>query len=230
MHAAALKALTGMPTRSSSNARATGAGPTNSVIWHNYAATLGDLDRWPEALAAVNRAFACGLNAPETWLVSARAAEQRRSGRRRSRIQQAIKRRPDFAEAHRDCAQYLWMKTGDADAATERLRRAVAVHPDNTALVIVLANVLEFSGRPQAAYDELRQRLARTPGDVRLLLAAAHAAGLVGDDAAALDLAEAAQARAEALCIACMAVGGSARARCRPTAAGAGAPGRWPSR
>jgi len=65
-HAAALKALNRHADALEFNARATRAGPTNSVAWHNYAATLGDLERWPEALAAVNRALATGLNAPET--------------------------------------------------------------------------------------------------------------------------------------------------------------------
>lgn len=219
-HAAALKAVNRHADALEFNARATRASPTNSVAWHNYAATLGDLERWPEALAAVNRALATGLNAPETWLVKARALQNSGDlGGAEAAFQQAIKRRPDYAEAQRDYAQYLWMRSGDSDVATARLRRAVAAHPDDAALAIVLANVLEFSGRPQAAYDELRARLAHSPGDVRLLLAAAHAAGLIGDDAAALAHAEAAQSRApntpaalEALCIACLAVGDAPRA------------------
>jgi tetratricopeptide (TPR) repeat protein len=219
-HAAVLKALNRHTDAVEFNARAARAAPRNGVIWHNYAATLGDLDRWPEALAAVNRAFGCGLAAPETWLVKARALQNTGdlSGAE-SAFRQAIRRRPTYAEAHRDYAQFLWMKSGDAELSTQPLRQIAAAHPDDAALGIVLANVYEVSGRPQAAYDELRARLARAPGDVRLLLAASHVAALVGDDAAALAHAEAAHARApdagaslEALCTACLAVGDAPRA------------------
>ena len=53
-------------------------GDTRSIrravcAWHNLAATLGDIGRAGEAKAAAEKAFALKLDAPETWLVYARA-------------------------------------------------------------------------------------------------------------------------------------------------------------
>jgi tetratricopeptide (TPR) repeat protein len=184
--------MNGTPMRSSSTRAQREQADQQCRLAHNYAATLGDLERWPEALAAVNRALATGLNAPETWLVKARSAEQRRSRRCRSCVQQAIKRRPDYAEAQRDYAQYAGCA---AAVRTWRMRdcgEPSRPHPDNAALAIVLANVLEFSGRPQAAYDELRSRLAHRPAMSSSCSRQRMPAGLIGDDAAALAHAEAA--------------------------------------
>ena len=49
--------------------------PRSAVAEHNLAGALGDLQRFAEYEAATQRAFAKGLDAPETWLVRARALQ-----------------------------------------------------------------------------------------------------------------------------------------------------------
>ena len=54
-------------------AQATAMYPYSAVAEHNLAGVLGDAGRASEAETHLRRAFAKGLNAPESWLVLARA-------------------------------------------------------------------------------------------------------------------------------------------------------------
>src|SRR5690606_4097992 len=74
-HAAALKALDRLPEAADFNRRAVERNPADRIGWHNLAATLGDLSDYAGAREAARRAFALGLDAPETWLVLGRALQ-----------------------------------------------------------------------------------------------------------------------------------------------------------
>jgi len=175
-------------------AQAAAAAPGSGVAEHNLAAALGDAARFPEAEAACRRAFAKGLDAPETWLVLARALlGQKRLEEADAGFRQALRRRPDMADAHRDLAQLIWMRTGDIAAASRELDSAIAAHPADPVLRFVKARALEYAGDLAGAYAALEPVLTR--GDPVPLVMAADLAARIGEPDAALAHAEAAVAR-----------------------------------
>ena len=185
-HASVLKALERHSEALPFAKRATLRDPKNKVLWHNYASLLGDLADYAASRKAADQAFRLGLDAPETWLVHGRALvglEDFDGGERSFR--EALKRRPDYADAHRDLAQLIWMRTGDAEAALATLRpMGAAPH-----LAQTLSMVLERVGRGDESYAVLRAAAARAPGDPRLQLSLATAASARGEDAAAVSTA-----------------------------------------
>jgi len=212
-HAAILKALERHIEARPFQRRATLKDPGNRVIWHNYAALLNDLGDHGEARKAVDRAMRLGLDVPETWLVSGRnylGLEQ--FDRAEASYREALKRRPDYYEAHRDLAQLIWMRTGDADAAIAPLDAA----GQSLALAPVRAMVLEKIGRAAEGYDLLKRAAAAAPQDLRLQQALANAASEAGDFAVALPavdrLVAAAGAHPAIVETACMAWLGAGRA------------------
>ncbi|MFA4950854.1 putative 2OG-Fe(II) oxygenase [Brevundimonas sp.] len=121
--------------------------PTSAVAEHNLAALLGDMGRAAEAEAAVRRAFAKGGDAPETWLVLARALlAQDRFDEADAAYRQALTRRPAYADAVRDLAQLIWMRTGDAEAALQPFEAALAGAPGAVDLRIARVTVMEYVG------------------------------------------------------------------------------------
>lgn len=180
---AAGKPLEALSVNEAAVARFTG----NGVCWHNLASTLGDLGRAAEAEAAARRAISLGVKAPETRLVLARALQsQLRLEEAEAVFGEALAARPDYEEAHRDLAQLIWMRTGDARAATARLEWAIANLPNGSNLRYALALAREYTGDPQGARAVLEAGLATTPGDRRLLVFAVEVCCELGDAEAAL--------------------------------------------
>lgn len=182
-HAAILKALERHIEARPFQKQATLKDPQNRIIWHNYAALLNDLGDHGEARKAVDHAMRLGLDAPETWLVSGRnyvGLEQ--FDRAEASYREALRRRPDYYEAHRDIAQLIWMRTGDPDQAIAPLNQA----GPSMGLAAVRAMVLEKIGRPEEGYALLKQAAAQSPQDLRLQQALANAASEAGDFAVAL--------------------------------------------
>lgn len=213
-HAAVLKALGRHAEAAVFNRRAVQQDPRDRIGWHNLAATLCDLSDYAGARKAAERAFRLGLEAPETFLVFGRALQGLAmfDGAERA-FRDALKRRPDYVDAHRDLAQLIWMRTADPDLALAGLATATAAHP-SPAMVALQAMVLERVGRPRDAYGVLTGALSRWPGDARLQVAAAEAASDLGETAEAVRLAEAAWAQApghpavlESVCTAWLAAG-----------------------
>jgi tetratricopeptide (TPR) repeat protein len=138
--------------------------PWSAVAEHNLAGALGDAWRCAEAESHCRRAFAKGLDAPETWLVLARALQgQGRLAEADGAYREALRRRPRMADAHRDAAQLVWMRTGDAAAAVAALDVALAEAPLDEGLLLVKAQVLEFTERFDEAYGLLAQALKHVP-------------------------------------------------------------------
>ncbi|NEX92811.1 tetratricopeptide repeat protein, partial [Caulobacter sp. 17J65-9] len=190
LHAEALKAAGRHEEAAESNRRATLISPQDRIAWHNYASVLGDLNRNDEAKAAAERAIKMGLEAPETRLVYGRALlGLGKLDEAEAAYRDALFRRPAYGEAHRDLAQLIWMRTADVDAALKPLDRADPQNA-NAELASVRALVLDRGGRPREAYEVLNAAIARHPGDPRLRLSAAQAAADLGEDAAAVRLAE----------------------------------------
>ncbi len=196
-HAAALKALGRLEEALAAHERAATLNPSSIVAHHNLASTLGDLSAFARAEASAREAFARGGDAPETWLVYARALfGQNRLDEAEAAFRQAIARRPHAPEAHRDLAQLIWMRTENAGLAVATLDQAIAAHPRAHALAEVKATTLNYAGDPSGAYAALRQALVHSPNAASLHTAAAHLASVMGQPQTGLRHAETAVALA----------------------------------
>ena len=172
--------------------------PNDAIAWHNLAAAEGDLGRASVATSAAQRAVALGGTAAETRLVLARALQSLgRLDEAAAAFKDAIARKPAYADAHRDYAQLVWMRTGSMEDALERLDAAILAAPSDASLHLVRSIVLEFTGDSEAALEAARVGLARAPDDTDLLLRTAHLEAEGGDAARGLSLAERASALAE---------------------------------
>lgn len=127
--------------------------PSNAVIGHNLAAALGDAGRHAAAVKVAKAAIASGGRAPETRLVLGRAlAATGDLDAALDAFDEALEARPDYADAHRDRAQLIWMRTGDADKALERLS---ALRPLNPALAVLAARITGDMLGAQAGHRRL---------------------------------------------------------------------------
>jgi tetratricopeptide (TPR) repeat protein len=134
--------------------------PSSAVAEHNLAGALGDLHRHGESEAAARRAFAKGLDAPETWLVLARALQgQAREQEAMAAYAEALGRRPDFADVFGDLARLAWLQTGDKQVALRVVDDAISQSPQDIALRVHKAKVLEYAGDLAGAANTLHQAL-----------------------------------------------------------------------
>ena len=181
-HAAALKALDRAEDAVAFNRRAVMRAPADRFAWYNLAATLGDLKIDAEAETAARRTLALGLDAPEVWLVLGKALQGlRRYDDAEKALLTALARRPNYAAAHLDLAQLRWMRSGQRREALTVLEAALREHPADAGLRLIKSTVLTFAGDHAAADATLEDALRASPNDVLLRLAAARAAGAVGD-------------------------------------------------
>ena len=147
--------------------------PKSGVAAHNAASNLGDAGRDREAAAECERAFALGLDAPETWLVYGRALQGLcRFDEAEQALRQAVQRRPAYAEATRDLCQLLWMRSGQAALALAPMDAALGVAPpqDRAALAAVKIRLLHHMSGEDAALAFAETALAQAPEDPRLAL------------------------------------------------------------
>ena len=172
-------------------AKAASMYPQSAVAEHNLAAILGDIGRAGEAEAHIRQAFAKGLNAPESWLVLARALlAQGKLDESADAFRKTIELNPDMFVAHYEHAQLIWMSTADSEAANAPLDAAIKSHPDKVELHGTKARVMMYTSGADATYQFVTAALERWPDDVKLLGAGIDAATLTGELAAALDMSE----------------------------------------
>ncbi len=127
---------------------------------------------------------------PEVRYTLARALlSQQRYQEAEAELRRALVLRPDFADAHTNLAELIWMRTGDSGAATVELDAALRAQPGNAELRVFKAKLLEWAGDAKAALAELERGLAFVPGHPNLHLAAAQT-GFRCDPPAALRHAE----------------------------------------
>jgi len=189
--------------------------PSNAVAEHNLAGAYGDAGEAEQSLHHCRKAFEKGLDAPETWLVYARALQNlNRFDEARPAYEEVLKRNPMMLDAHYEWAQLEWMMTGEADAAQARLDAAITAMPDQPGLHYIKGRVLEFTRGEAASYQCFADALGRWPDDVGLMIPAANAAAQSGHAAEAVAIARKAVERApqafpavEALCYASLAAG-----------------------
>ena len=165
--------------------------PNSAAAEHNLAGALGDAGRAIEAEAHIRRAFSKGLNAPESWLVLARAlTTQGRLEEARDAFVKTLELNPSVLDAHRELAQLVWMTTGDSAAALAPLESTMRSFPDTAELYTIKAQVLRFTDGPAAAYRFAMTSLERWVDDVNLLSPAIDWATHAGEPEVALAMSE----------------------------------------
>lgn len=177
--------------------RAAALYPGNGVALHNLAAALGDVAAHEDAEQVAAAALKTGLDAPETWLVLARAQlGQGKLAPARKSYGEVIRRRPDMLPAQFEMAQLVWMSTGDRDAALAGIRAAAARSGAPVMLRFLEAQALEFMEETAAARAALDPALALEDCPAEILALAADIEARLGRPEAALGLAGRAFARA----------------------------------
>jgi len=162
--------------------------PDNLVYQHNFAAALGDAGFSGEAAKVAGAAIDAGLDRPETHLVYARALSGiQKNEEAESAYRQVIAKTPGDAIVHRELSQLIWMRTGDATKAEEGLRNAIAAHPDDLALQIMLGEVRGQMGDPQGQFALMKGLADRTGQNPQVCHFAARAAMSAGAYSVALD-------------------------------------------
>lgn len=172
-------------------AKATTAYPDSAVAEHNLAGILGDVGRASEAEIHIRRAFAKGLNAPESWLVLARALlAQGKLDEARNAFEKTIELNPDMLVAQYEHAQLIWMTTADSAAALAPLDAAIRSYPDKVELYGTMARVMMYTSGAEATYRFVAASLERWPNDVKLLGIGIDSAVQVGELEAALEMSD----------------------------------------
>jgi len=171
---AALKGVRRMDEAADTYALAAALSPESGVAEHNLAGAYGDAQRFVESEAAVQRAFEKGLDAPETWLVHARALQGLDDfDAAENAFREAARRRPDYAEALGELAQLIWMRTGDIGQAIEPLDVALGAQPWDAQLSVAKARLLEYGGDSDSAYQVVADAIARQGSVATLEISAA---------------------------------------------------------
>jgi len=151
--------------------------PDNVAVLHNYAAALGDAGRAREAVAVLQQAFSKGLNAPESWLVYARAQMALQAFKEaQAAFGRLFALRPYDHSAHKEFAQLVWMQTGDRERALKVLDQAINENPNHIPLHIARAQVYGQTGDQETEYLFMREVVRRSGGDPRYSQAACDAA------------------------------------------------------
>lgn len=181
----ALKALGRFDEAIAAFERATAAAPQSGVAEHNLAAILGDRERYAECEAATRRAFAKGLDAPETWLVRGRALMGLgRLDEAEAAFREALRRRPDDAMALAELTQLIWMRTEDLAAACAPADEAIRAAPAAPGPRLAKAKMLDYAGDLAGAYAELAALPSAVSDDPAIHVRAAQLLSVTDPDRA----------------------------------------------
>lgn len=153
VHAEALRALNRLDESIAVSRRLVARPDADPVFVHNLAVALVDAERFDEAEDATRLLLPTAAPTAETWRVRGRALQGLgRYDEAEAAFHEALNRKPDLARAHRDLADLVWMRTGDIAAASQRLDVALRQMPNDPALRIVKAKLLDFAGDVDGAY------------------------------------------------------------------------------
>lgn len=177
LHSTALKGLGRREEALGFDRRAVARFPTSGVAWHNLGATLGDLGRGAESAQAIERAFALGLDAAQSWGVLARARlATGEMDAAEEAYRQALRRAPGHAATACEYANVVWMRHGDLAAADAVLDRCAHAGGEAPPLLLAKAKLYAAAGDQGRAADLLARAAERLPEDGIILMAAAQAA------------------------------------------------------
>lgn len=144
--------------------------PSSAAAWYDLAEAYLAVGQGAPAREAAEKALAMGFDRPRGWVILGNAclvvadtdaAEQA--------YREALRRQPNAIDAARLLAQLVWMRTGDAGAATAPLRAIREAGQLDLLLLQTEIRVLEAAGRATEARALLEQLLVLAPGDPQLL-------------------------------------------------------------
>lgn len=166
--------------------------PKSAIAHHNLASALGDMGRNEEALFHAQQAMALGSDAPETWIVLARALQAlQRFEEAIEAFRQVLARRSDYAEAVTELAQMIWLTGGEVHQARQPHLDALARHPAHPVLLRGLATFNEYVGMdPRENWRDLTDRAKNASGQSAAVETVATYLALKFDPALALRHAE----------------------------------------
>lgn len=168
-------------------AKAATAYPQSVAAEHNWAGALGDAGRASEAEEHIRRAFAKGGNAPESWLVLARALlAQGKLDEAHTAFVKCVTLNPGMLDAQYELAQLIWMTTEDHAAAVAPLDEVIRQYPDTQDLYATKARVMMYTTTPAATLRFAKESLQRWPNDAKLLSVGIDAATLADEAETAL--------------------------------------------
>lgn len=149
-----------------------------------------------EGLTQIQRLLALQPGVPDAWRILAQGYQllDRLEDAERA-LDRALQVDPMNPGVHRDRSQLIWSRTGDRDAALERIDAALATQPDLVSLLVIKGKLLEYVGDLAAARD-LLVPAAQKDAAPNYLLCAASQVLVSSDPAQALTLAERAIVRA----------------------------------
>ncbi|HVK80291.1 MAG TPA: hypothetical protein VM915_06740, partial [Verrucomicrobiae bacterium] len=159
--------------------------PQSRVARHNLACALGDAGYWADAEPIISAVINAGLDAPETWLVLARA--QQAMGRLHTSEQSYLQvlRRTQSTQAHRELVQLRWMQGQSITEACRDLDAGIAAAPQAAALVATKAQVLMEVGAYALALALIAPLAHAWPNASDVAVVAAQAALGAGEAAEA---------------------------------------------
>jgi tetratricopeptide (TPR) repeat protein len=176
-HAAALSAAGRFAEALETRRRIAAQAPSQPIAQQNLAAAFLHLGSHGQALAASERARALGGDNPELHYLHARALQgMDRFEEAERAYRAALALRPGYAEAARDLAQLIWMRTGALEQAIVPLVDAAAADPRNPKPGLFRASLRESSGDEAGAYADLAVLASRFPDAADVQVAAAKLA------------------------------------------------------
>ena len=177
LHSTALKGLGLRDAALAFDQRAVTRFPNSGVAWHNLAATLGDLGRGAEAVAAMQQGMSRGLDGALSWGVMARArlAAGDLDGAEQA-YEETMKRAADNVGTVREYADLVWMRRGDLAAAQAVLDRSFHAGGPPAPLLLAKAKLFEAAGEAEKGADLLAVAAERLDTEPAVQMAAAQAA------------------------------------------------------
>jgi tetratricopeptide (TPR) repeat protein len=189
-HVAALAALGRQNEGVAGYRQIVAAAPDNLSAAHALAIALDAATRHDEAERVVHGALTRGHRTAAAYQTHARSLIALGAfDRAEDALRDCLRLQPRLADAQSNLARLIWMRTGDARAATALLDEALQTFANDDALWAAKAAILQGAGDARAAYACLAAQAGRAQAAPALLVRASLAA-LEFDPAAALALAE----------------------------------------
>ena len=189
-HVAALAALGRVDEAVAGYRRIVAASPDNLAAAHALAIALDAATQHAEAERVANHALTRGHKTAAAYSTHARSLIALGDfDRAEAALRDCLRLEPRLVDAQSHLARLIWMRTGDARAATATLDQALQTFANDDALWAAKAAVLQGAGDARAAYACLAEQAARAQAPPALLVRAGLAA-LEFDPAVALTLAE----------------------------------------
>lgn len=164
--------------------------PASISAAHNLASILNDLQRYDEAIEYIEHAFKLGGKAPQTWLMYARVLTQLQQFESAQKAYlEAIQLAPAAYEPHREYAQLVWMRSGDAGKAIQLIDKVLQQQPI-AALALLKSQIFGFAQNVVAAKDVLDDAAIKWPNELPIQRALIFSAIRAGDTEKAVTTAQ----------------------------------------